>query len=730
MPSSSSDQDSSQHLAYPPVRVDQSIERLDLNTLIMRSNAPRHTEEVPSLDESTYEVVGMSDSLYETSDDDDDEGHTASITSTPDDVSVLSDEDDDDDFEQETTATDKPPLDASMTEAPDSSIATGVDESTLTEVPFMTQSEERPKIMLQEHDEGRDGITGWAVTREYSSEQTAEGILKRYGCSEMRLTVRAALSDAHLPARNSFKILYVGNVPDWAKADMDSSIGQALNASPGPSRSIMRDGQMESYGPVISSDHCTNIKPLNDTGKPSVVMVTFDDGKQLTFGPARKYSSAESIRVPDLVVFWYPQPMLAAPEVDHFPIACEAFARQGISCLHVAEARRWHLHSGASVCTPRNLRVCVEGKKASAEFETQETHPVDIYTLQNLDSSQLNRHLAALDPRAPSTSSTETKPWNICHLFKTFAPKSVSEPSPVSIFSMITFLVSVAISVYLVSTLPVTTQQAGVEMPTAEPLSISSAPVLPPASITAASTFSFCSSSPMVTSQELTVVTPQQKDRPRPSKKEKTAGFDIETTGEYLFVLTPTKDFVSRKGKPQLQIQVSKDAESVPVRYIRTPQGTYIVELEQQYPIGQFNVSIATHSKPLMQQSFTISMGHNKTMVAQLVDLLKRDVEATREGLKKMYGSNEWKKHIQEPSQAAQELAKRQLAVGVSLLQEVSEGTWPWLRETTAPVRTSKAAHRARDNAHQIRCRVEEAMGLSSAEAMGKKSRSCKHVGR
>ncbi|KAF1951256.1 hypothetical protein CC80DRAFT_496278 [Byssothecium circinans] len=737
MPSSSTE--SSQRLAYPPVRVDQSIERLDLNTLIMRSNAPRNREELTSLDESSYEVVGMGDSLYETSDD---EGHTASVASTtPDDVSVLTDEEDDDvddgDFEQESPHEVAHQLDSSLTEASGVDAAPGVDESTLTEVPYMTQSGDRQNPreihMQEEHSAEQDSINAWEVVKECLPEQAAAGVWKPYGCRELRLTARAALSTSYLPARNSFKILFVGNLSVWEKESIESCIGKALDASPGPSRSILRDGQLEAYGPVISSDHCKDVRPLHDTAKATDVVVTFDDGMQLTFGSSRKYSSDESNRVPDLVIFWYPQPALAAPEVEGFPIACKAFERQKISCLHVAEARRYHLKWKEPVDNSKNFRVCVEGKKTeSDEFELQETLQVDFFTLLNLDPSQLNRHLAALDPRISSSTSTPVSgSWIAQNISGKRGPKSLLQSKGLSLFALVLGLLSIILASYIAPGFPSMAPQAQVEILTSEPASIK-IPVPTPASITSTSTASSATSTPAkVTPRELTVVSPPLQQSPRrPCRKEqKSAGFAIQTTAEHQFVLVPTKDFVSRKGKPQLQIQVSKDAESIPIRYTRTMQGAYIVDLEQEYPVSRFNVSIATHSKPLMQQSFAISMGHNKTRAAQVLDLFKRDIAATREGLKNFY-DNELKKHIQKSSQEAQELARRQLAISTSFLREVTAGPWLELRKATAPIRTSKAAHRARDNAFQIRCRVEEAMGLSSLKVEGKKSRACAHVGR
>src|SRR6478735_5263480 len=74
--------DAAQELEYPPIRVDRSLAQLDLNTLIMHSNA-HSAQDATSLEDSTYEVLDRPGYLS------DDDGHTASVASTsPDDISV------------------------------------------------------------------------------------------------------------------------------------------------------------------------------------------------------------------------------------------------------------------------------------------------------------------------------------------------------------------------------------------------------------------------------------------------------------------------------------------------------------------------------------------------------------------------------------------------------------------------------------------------------------------
>ncbi|KAF2689120.1 hypothetical protein K458DRAFT_357629, partial [Lentithecium fluviatile CBS 122367] len=368
----------------------------------MRSNA-QPTQELNPLEESTYEVLH-----YETSDD---EGHTASVASTtPDDVSTF--DDDDDDFEQEFVDDPAQDPEPAAADASDLHTFSGVHDSTLTETPHLDASESTRVIRLQEEPNAEDaGIDAWGVHKEFTEAQSSDGILSRYGRSETRLTVRAALSERYLPVGGSFNVLYIGNIENWYKEAIETHVHAALHTSPGPSRSIMMRGQMEPYGPVVTADHCSNIKVLEEAGKDTGITVTLDDGSELTVGTRKAQRNADSNLLPDLVVFWYPQSELPAPEVSKFPVACEAFERHQIPCLHVATNWRFHLHS-KGFAGNKSLRFCVEGRDDDqSDFEQQESIPVDVYTFLNLDPSQLNRHLAALAaPTGAANSSNLAAP--------------------------------------------------------------------------------------------------------------------------------------------------------------------------------------------------------------------------------------------------------------------------------------------------------------------------------
>jgi hypothetical protein len=775
MPSSSPE--TSQELQYPPARVDQPFASVDLNTLMMRSI--HHTQEENPLEESTYEVVGAPDSLYDTSDD---EGHTASVASTtPDDVSNFDDDEDDDDFSQPYVDESTPEVRSSAAAATQNDYTLpSAHDSTLTELPGMAGSESSCSIQLEEESSSEHAhMEAHAVIKEFRKDQVTTAVLSRYNCSGLRLSVQATLSDRHLtaPASRPFNVLYVGKLGgSWVQTEIDSHVAAALNTSPGPSRSIMIRGQMETCGPDMLPWHCSKMEVLEEVGHRTGITVTLlHDASRLTVGAKDIRRNSDASRMPDLVVFWYPHSNTAAPEVGDYHVAAEAFGSHQVPCLHIAADRRFHVHQEG--LNDKSLRVCVEGREHDqSDFKQKEKMPIDLFTFINLDPAQLNRHLAALSPRSFAASASapgaSARP-GLLHNIKTkavnFNKQVFDGDSPVSPNTK-KLLSALAAFVLLMALYVGTVMMPQPYIKLQDPNGTSVFP-------SAASTTSGMSSSTLSaapTSQPAVSLTPspkakgtswdlsvlpiqphpsQQKKAPKPSKApEKVAGFEIETTGNYQFVLSPSKDFSSRKRKPQLQIQVHKDAKAIPIQYARTTDGAYVVDLEQKYSEALFNVSIATHTKPLMQQSFSIILGHKKSPLARFAEGIMSDVPISRETIRNLTSAwsdrigvdlgaimndNSWwkrkvdnsKREVADQLREAKVETQRRLANRAEQLSKVPGETWLGLRKMTAPVRTSRASLQARNNSLRIRCAFEQTMGLSSKEEGGKKTHACKKMG-
>ncbi|KAJ4305616.1 hypothetical protein N0V90_001147 [Kalmusia sp. IMI 367209] len=791
--------DSAQELQYPPIRVNRSLAQLDLNTLIMRSNPHRPAQEASSLEDSTYGVLALGDLS-------DDDGHTASVTSTsPDDISVKTlseDEDDDDDFENHYVDEAPQAVDTAAADPLDAQVIAAGEDSTLTERPSLADSENGYYFKMDEQPtEAFDGVDGYSVVKEFTPEQSSSNVLKPYGCSDIRLTVRAGLADRFYPDRGSFRILFVGRMDDWSEEGIKSSVLKALVASPGSSKSVMVRGQVEAYSPVLHTDHCTDIEVLSETGKETRVILTLHASEKTVLDLASRRKGKDSAGLPDLAIFCYAQPSTISLSESDLVQVRRAFQKHDIPCLDITDHRRFNEEQLGFHWDPQSLRVCVEGRtEHDYEFAEVDTLPVDVYNFIHLEPSDLNRHLAAISPHLhtpPQSSYGQTaKLWRPNGLVPSFIGQGFKSlginDTPLKLFVAILALSGMVALSYLNAWVPQALKLPPTPGTGSCTLAAPSIYSTVSSVVTSTQAASFATSAtpsaavkdilqdiipklPQVVlesdqakaAKELKKKKKEHLDQTKGAEKlrkqfekkkkcemrrqaeEKAAkiakigGFEIHPSGDQQFILRPSKDFIGRTRKPQLQIQVSRDAKTVPIRYERTMDGVYIVDLAQEYPIGSFNVSIATHSKPLMQQSFNINLGHNKTRVAQWISLFNRDRITAQHNLRDLSSSimqqaqtvytrvaeRDWivksDRRLADRLQEAKADVDRQLVAVSKAVREARDQTWIGLRKATAPVRTSRRTLWARNNAYIWRCGFERVVGLSSKDKNGKKTRSC-----
>ncbi|KAF1972484.1 hypothetical protein BU23DRAFT_555020 [Bimuria novae-zelandiae CBS 107.79] len=767
----------------------------------MRSNPHHPAQEATSLEDSTYEVLDHPGDLS------DDDGHTASVASTsPDDMSVtLSEtESEGEDYFGDAAVGEADQLAESATADPldDQVIAAGED-STLTERPGLGDSEGTFHFKMEERaTESFAGTEGFSIVKEFTPEQSSSKVLEPYGCSEIRLTVRAGLVDRFYPDRGSFRVLFVGAMDNWSEEGIKASLLNALLASPGSSKSVMVRGQMQPYSPILHTDLCIELE-TRDGGKGSRVVFKLegDDGAEIVLsvgwrGGRFKEKHGNSTPLPDLAIFCHPKSSTSSLVPAQLLQARRALLANGIPSIDITDHRRFNEASPDTLFYPKSLYVCVEGRQTpDHEFGLVDRLPVDVYTFMHLDPSDLNRHLASISPRLHNTrssnSSRKTKSWSPMNLLPSFMQQSDAPLTMVLTVLLWTALITAAFLSESIPQLKQSTNTSGVvptEMSSALTPSVISAAVATASevSITAASAPSvkdkideFFAKQRETTAKGLlkTVEDAEQlkvaarlyeklekkkaemRRREEASKVAKIGGFEIQTSGDQQFILRPAKGFIGRTRKPQLQIQVSRDSKAVPIRYERTIDGVYVVDLEREYSVGSFNVSIATHSKPLMQQSFNIDLGRNQSCVGRWLSFFQEEAKqwastVQREPLASVSDGLTVARHrLQHLSsnivQQAQAVSTRVITDGRKIwnekivrqevlervqqttkkidhqLNEVCDQTWTGLRQVTAPVRTSRRTLWARNNAYLLRCGVERAVGLSSKEKDGKKTRSC-----
>ncbi|KAH6625383.1 hypothetical protein C7974DRAFT_396002 [Boeremia exigua] len=730
-----SDPQATPEFQYPPVQADSSLTSLDLNTLMMKSTTRRLPEQLDSsLDDSTYEM--LTDSLIELSDD---EAHTASIASTsddrtPDDASTFSD-DDDDDFEDHHRALDEsiPSVHATTTyDDLETPVATSGDDSMITMVPDHLESSGGLRMLqLEEQPTENDEATlGSIVLRAFPTQtQELPKVLEVYGQPQVRLLVKAALSPRYLSTPETYKILFLGSPEKWAQDDIISHIHAALRLSPSNTRSVMVRGQMEPLGTVIDAQRCLQYEIRSAEATGPDVALRMENGQHLRLKRRSKPRF-------DLAILCHTE---TATDMQAYDSLRTAFSQHQIPLIELTDIKPYG--SGAKTYDTRSLAVCIEGRSDDkAEFELLEVLPLDTYSFCELEPAQVNRHLALISPHlAPPTIGTASKTRltavgdTVRAVGKQLRTGAPATTKVLLISIALTAMVSAFVfsPMFMPLVFPKPTEMV------AEPMAIPSlsvaSPLVTPPAVTSSSSVSISplSSSSVAGPKGLTVLpSASKRTKPKQSKKEveRLSGFDIQTAGEKQFILTPSKELVTSRKKPQLQIQVFRDATLVPVHYVRTILGEYFVDLEDEYSFGAFNVSIASYSKPLLRQSFAISLGHNKTWFDQMVELSMQKAmsartvfletsssaaEQVQAKLNNVVGPkvSQWIEEGRRLEQAAHSAAKEGLESGAELIKHVPETTWTGLRKATAPVRLSQTMWKARTNALRARCAMETASG-------------------
>lgn len=760
MPSSSDD--SNQDLKYPPVHIDHSLHKLDLDTLIMRSTSRRLPDEAgSSLDDSTFEILGLSDSLIETSDD---EAHTESIASTdgytPDDASSFSDDDAD-------YSTDKHDVQHSTAsfpaEAPEQSHDArsihSVGDSTLTEVPMHRgDSGHSHRIQLDEQLEQEHGVSqGSKVIRSFPDENgTCYSVFDKYGCLEVRVVVRAALSDKSISTPDSYRILYIGMPDKWDEDMITTKISAALTACPSTSRSIMVQGQLEPYSPIMHVYRCSDTQVLSANNEPARIALTLDNGEKIVLGHGRRSKSKAQ---PDLVVFCHPSAPHSATDAQEYACAREVFDREQMPYLELTSVRQYH--HGTPAYDSKSLSVCMEGRNdPEADFDLKEVLPIDHFTFNDLEPSQVNRHLALISPHMVTVASKNSETTQADDGWKSY--KEEARSTMPSLAKVLLTVFSGMVLAYLFNPVILPTllgSMSSIESapPTFTPYtelcsSLSSSSSSSSTSVSSSVAVPVPTTSATSTLRGLSILPPQAKPKKQSKKHaEKVLHFEIQPTDIHQFTLIPNNVMLNARKKPQLQIQVSRQAEDVPIRLNRTISGVYVVDLKNQYPFGLFNISIASFSKPLLQQTFEIVLGHNKSMLNQLMDTTMWNIGHTRSNMfnysnKAAHGLRasmvdlktttrllrgelrqshlDVKAHLRSVREAV-----RQFSAKTAVVQRVPEVAWVGVRDATAPVRRSSLMSKLRMRAIWVRCQTEKAAGFSRGYHDGKKSWACSKLG-
>ncbi|KAI8943196.1 hypothetical protein NX059_001225 [Plenodomus lindquistii] len=703
----------------------------------MRSSA-RHAEEAGSgLDGSAYELLG--ESLLDASDD---EAHTESITSTDsptlDDAgSDFSDDDNDYPLVQDGLQDSLYSSQADNTAHHMDVLSVGSGEdSTLTE--RAAGLDRSGSIWIRLDEQPTDDASLTYGSQVFISKPDANSelhkVLEVYGCAQIRMLVKAALASQYVSTPDTYRILYVGKPEKWIEDLITEHIGKALTASPHPSKSVMVRGQIEPFSPVMHRLRCVEIHTFAAHEKPSHALVILEDGQELNFGKGLRSKSNDR---PDLVVFCQPAAM-GSTEAQDFAAASRILQNEGIACIDLTTARPYG--SGVTTFDPHKLRVHVEGcNEGDSDFRLKEILPLDYYTFVHLEPAQLNRHLAFISPHLLAATQSRSASQHLAQGNKKFAesPKAFSSLWPI----LRTVLRHILVYVLLPGLCLGFFHGLFLYHMSSGAAEVSFSPQNSSLSSTISQAISTSSSVPVAAAptvkplpNELTAIpSPPKSAATKPKKQKKDYSFQILGTNDHQFILAPRGAFKTSKNKPQLQIDVSRESEAVAVRYNRTLEGDYIVDLESEYPKSNFTVKIATYSKPLMRQSFEITLGHNRSALEQVLGKARKNLKqlsslAQEEVQSQVARLEAVKEPVAAYIQETQHEVQRQISTAAELLKHAQGSAWTGLRQATAPVRTSSTVLKARENALRLRCKVETATSLMVKGSSNEESWACAKV--
>lgn len=238
--------------------------------------------------------------------------------------------------------------------------------------------------------------------RLFESPSDMPKVLEEFNRQQLRLSIKMAMQDRMLPARPSYRILYIGQLDHWVGTDINSHIGAALNKTPSSSRfNIVRGSewpgasssrvQLERSGSELVVDHCIAPRLLSCCNRPLGLAIALSDGSELRVSLEGEVQSPTAA-TPDLVIFCHSG---EAKLQESTRILRRALQKTDFPALDIAVVRPYT--SEESAFKRGDLCLHIEGRdKEQVAFKTEKIIPIDLYAFLSLEPAQLNRHLAYL----------------------------------------------------------------------------------------------------------------------------------------------------------------------------------------------------------------------------------------------------------------------------------------------------------------------------------------------
>ncbi|EON63975.1 hypothetical protein W97_03205 [Coniosporium apollinis CBS 100218] len=615
----------------------------------MRGTQPHSTEAPSSLEESSYEILG--DSQYLTSDD---EGNTESLASnevqTPDDVSSVADTED---YGEDRPAT--PPVDeGDQVEEPEFQPSIHLARDGAVSDSGMTA---RPNAQLSTSSipfaDSVESLKGGYIEVTQTIRNIQESDIPRLFPSsdwhDAVLTVKQTLAPKPLKLDGPFRVLFIGDQSHWAKEEIIHKVASALavtanfrmQAHP-PSRGLSRYSVIPISG-FGETDSPPEVQLIDSTGIELVVGECFGIVDVLDYPPTLiidgkhvKLSSLSPQHLPgwNLIVFFHhaDEAKHKAQSEEAWPALLQSHFQKLDACtLNISMTPLFDGWSNLNHTHASDMKLCVEKRDSGAGVPTVlKEMPVDLKTFLDVDSAQLNRHIAYVtglyDDSDETPRNENTLKIRLLDGFKGFLKKqdkAVDYTADLLIRLGITRILTTLFLVFLLFWTPSLMQYYGVSHSnaTASTTAVQSAMssqnaalssalaelvgTTPIASVKAISDAPATSSVTSRKQQASTSIPAALRTTTAPSKPESTPehhplsphandseDFKAHIIGDHHFALTPPKDFARLKKQPDVIVRVFRGDQPLAPRLEKLVEGVYIVAIDRAEAYGTLDVTI------------------------------------------------------------------------------------------------------------------------------------------
>ncbi|KAL2011545.1 hypothetical protein VTN00DRAFT_4263 [Thermoascus crustaceus] len=505
------------------------------------------------------------------------------------------------------------------------------------------------------------------------------------------VTVQQTMTKQSLDLDKPFRVLYVGN-PEFRHIVLDK-IGDVLVSS---SRDGFESSSAESsrYHVVPTSfgagatpnfaellpihvqlivDECLDATSEPRADKPSTINLKFKNRPPCSSswtGSQYQISSSSDWTLPDVAIFFMSE------KDDSLAVRTRKLAhtfmkRHGIPAMVISEEPLWKRPADLVPLDYHSLHMCLESRHSlTGETVVLRRYPIDLKTFESITPGQLNRNLASLSGLyTKKTSKVIAEDQRLSGMKQFFDsekyPKHMSfspytsrahELQPVLRVVTLSILSAIAITLgytalkaILLFLVQFFARSAVPNLPTITPSSISTTGLLPAqelkqtslslksSSLSEVQTPS-CIPDALSTAEEIMGISLSLDGQSDPDK------FQIQVVGDCHVIIKPPNSFTSARKQPKFNVSVTRGDKALSYELSKLFDGVYTLKLDREDAYGLLNVSIATTSKPFLQQVTEVDFGTpwmkiaNWKKAAQVVSSrLMKDLGTAQTGLSEVY---------------------------------------------------------------------------------------------